>query len=68
MKAEGLTTIVAMKTMIHLTRTAQPMKVRRRRRRRTVMMMLISVSAFLLMLISENRSSSAISREVNQAA
>lgn len=51
--------------MIHFTRTALLMKVRKRRE---VMIMLISVLAFLLMLISENRSSSAAFRGVNQAA
>lgn len=60
-----MTTIVSMRAMRHLTRTALPMKVRQRR---IIMIMLISVLPFLSMLISENRTRSAAFREVNQAA
>lgn len=51
--------------MIHVTRTVLLMKVRKRK---IIIIMLISVLPFLLMLISENRTRSAASREVNQAA
>lgn len=63
-----MTAIVWMRAMIHLTRTALQMKVRKRK---IIMIILISVLAFFcvcVIIISENRTRSAAFREVNQAA